>query len=325
MRPADEAPVASIEKAANAYLSSLDEAQRAKAALPYDGNDRTKWAFIPLETRKGMPLMDMTEPQKNAAIQLLRSIVSQPGFEKSRKIMDMENVLRQLEGPNSHQRRNPEKYYFTVYGKPSPTAPWGVSIEGHHLSLNFVLEGGKIVDSTPQFFASNPATLKASYGDRFPQGLQILKAEEQLAFDLVRSFSPDQKKKGIVAEKAPKEIRWADQPQPLVESPQGIAVANMTEPQKKLVRELMNAYCQSMRKEVAEERWSLIEKAGFDKIHFAWSGATDPGIGHYYVVQGPSFLIEFINVQADAAGNVANHIHCVWRDMQGDFHLPIGK
>ncbi len=147
--------------------------------------------------------MDMTEPQKNAAIQLLRSIVSQPGFEKSRKIMDMENVLRQLEGPNSHQRRNPEKYYFTVYGKPSPTAPWGVSIEGHHLSLNFVLEGGKIVDSTPQFFASNQRPSKPATAIVFHKDCRSSKPKNNW-LSIWSGLSPDQKKKGIVAEKAPK-------------------------------------------------------------------------------------------------------------------------
>ena len=63
--------------------------------------------------------------------------------------------------------------------------------------------------------------------------------------------------------------------------------------------------------------------AGVDTIHFAWAGANKPGIGHYYRVQGPTFLIEFINVQPDAEGNVANHIHAVWRDMAGDFAIPL--
>jgi hypothetical protein len=33
-------------------------------------------------------------------------------------------------------------------------------------------------------------------------------------------------------------------------------------------------------------------------------------------------VIEFCNVQPDAEGNPANHIHCVWRDRTGDFDLP---
>jgi len=81
--------------------------------------------------------------------------------------------------------------------------------------------------------------------------------------------------------------------------------------------------------EVAGERLALIEKGspaaaglvhhGWDEIHFAWAGALEPGKGHYYRLEGPSFVAEFVNVQPDAEGNPANHIHCVWRDKTGDF------
>ena len=66
-----------------------------------------------------------------------------------------------------------------------------------------------------------------------------------------------------------------------------------------------------------------MQKDGPGKIHFAWAGADKPGIGHYYCIQGPSFQIEFVNTQADSAGNPANHIHSVWRDLRGDFAIPV--
>ena len=43
-------------------------------------------------------------------------------------------------------------------------------------------------------------------------------------------------------------------------------------------------------------------------------GSLDEGEPHYYRVQGPTFLIEYDNVQ-----NGANHVHSVWRDFDGDF------
>ena len=54
-------------------------------------------------------------------------------------------------------------------------------------------------------------------------------------------------------------------------------------------------------------------------MNFAWLGATQPGIGHSYRIEGPTFVLELINVQDDPAGNKANHIHSVWRDARGDF------
>jgi hypothetical protein len=74
---------------------------------------------------------------------------------------------------------------------------------------------------------------------------------------------------------------------------------------------------------VADQRRKLIDENGWENIHFAWAGATEPGIGHYYRIRGTAFLIEFVNTQPDAVGNPANHVHCVWRDLTGDFDLPI--
>jgi hypothetical protein len=54
--------------------------------------------------------------------------------------------------------------------------------------------------------------------------------------------------------------------------------------------------------------------AGWDKVHFAWAGGLEKGQGHYYRIQGPTFLVEYDNTQ-----NNANHIHTAWRDFNGDF------
>jgi hypothetical protein len=237
--------------------------------------------------------------------------------------MLLENVLRKLEGPDSHARRNPDKYYFTVFGTPNPTGTWGVSIEGHHLSLNFVVQDNRIVDSTPQFFATNPAELQADYGDGFPKGLRLLKAEEELGFQLLKSLDSAQRSKAIIDAKAPADIRFAGTKQSELAAAEGIPATQLSPSQRETLHRLLEVYTGAMREEVAADRWKLIDQAGFDQVHFAWAGADQPGIGHYYRIQGPTFLVEFINVQPDAAGNPANHVHCVWRDLQGDFHLPI--
>jgi hypothetical protein len=59
--------------------------------------------------------------------------------------------------------------------------------------------------------------------------------------------------------------------------------------------------------------------AGLDKVHFAHSGGMEPGQGHTYRVQGPTFVVEFLNVQGDSAKNPANHIHSCWRSLPSDF------
>jgi hypothetical protein len=316
-------PAVMLVPTAKAFLESLNDKQRAQAKLEFDSEKRVQWHFIPMETRKGLPLMEMEANQKELALKLLQASVSNMGYNKATKIMSLESVLRKLEGPTSHERRNPEKYYFTLFGDVGPGKRWGLSVEGHHLSLNFVMQGNKIIDSTPQFFATNPAELKDDYGPGFKKGLQVLREEEQLGFEMLASLDDAQRKQAMLPGDVPSEIRGAGEPQPPTGESVGVRAATMTAEQKDKLKALMTAYTAKMRPGVTKERWELIENAGFDKIAFGWSGGDRAGVGHYYRVQGPTFVIEFINVQPDAAGNPANHIHCVWRDMQGDFDLPV--
>ncbi|WP_417738670.1 DUF3500 domain-containing protein [Rosistilla oblonga] len=313
---------AAMVQSANAFLSTLDDAAKSKALLAYDAAERTKWHFIPMPTRKGLVIRDMNPAQKAAALRLLRAALSESGYEKSRRIMSLEAVLLELEGPKSKGRRDPEKYYVTLFGEPNDTQPWGFSFEGHHMSLNFVVEGGKIVDSTPQFFASNPAEIKNDVSGPLKKGTRVLRDEEQLAFDLMASLQSSQREKAIFAAEAPAEISDAGEPQPTAPKLVGISYASLNGQQQEMLRSLVDVYIDSMTAEVAVDRRQIIDNDGWNDVHFAWGGALKTGIGHYYRVQGKSFLIEFVNTQPDAAGNPANHIHCVWRDLTGDFNLP---
>jgi hypothetical protein len=102
-----------------------------------------------------------------------------------------------------------------------------------------------------------------------------------------------------------------------------VAAKELSADQQQTLRKLIDVYAKTMPAAVAEARLAKIEKAGFDKIQFAWAGAMEPGIGHYYRVEGPTFQIEFCNTQPDSSGNPANHIHAVWRDTAGDFAIPV--
>lgn len=311
--------------AAQKFVASLDAKQREITLLTYDTPKRLQWHFIPMSYRKGLQVKDMTEEQRNLAHALLKSSLSELGYDKATRIMQFETLLNHLEKGKGPNIRDPHRYYFTLFGEPKSDSRWGLSIEGHHLSFNFVVDSGKIVSSTPQFMATNPAEVKDDYHPTVKKGTRILAKEEELAFTLVNSLNADQAKVAIIDATAPKEIRGAGEPQPSTDAAVGIPSDKLTAEQQKTLQDLMDEYLRAMPAEVASQRTAEIKEAGFAKVHFAWAGATKPGVGHYYRVQGPTFLIEFVNTQPDAAGNPANHIHCVWRDMRGDFALPIGK
>jgi hypothetical protein len=313
-----------MTSAAGNFLKVLTEEQRKIVVLDYDTPKRVDWHFIPKPERKGLQIKDMNESQRQAAHALLKASLSEIGYDKATRIMSLENLLRELEKTKkSSNIRDPERYYFTVFGQPSESGRWGLSVEGHHLSLNFVVEKGKVISSTPSAFASNPATVHNETPGSQPKGTRLLAKEEVLAFELLQSLTPEQRRVAIIAEKALSEIRAAGQPQPPQEAPAGIPASKLDEKQRKTLDNLITAYAENLPHDVAEARWAAIRQSGQDQIHFAWAGAVKPGIGHYYRIQGPTFLIEFVNTQPDAAGNLANHIHCIWRDMRGDFAIPV--
>ncbi len=313
----------SMTAAGKAFVDTLSDSQRAQTILPYDSEKRTDWHYIPKPSRKGLQIKEMSAAQRKAAHALLASALSAVGYSKATKIMELESVLDALEKNRENRLlRDPERYYFTLFGDPKDDGRWGLSVEGHHLSLNFVVDREQVVSSTPTFFGANPGVLRDDYGPGFPKGLRVLADEEQLAFDLLAALSDEQRAIAVIAPKAPRDIRDAGKAAPPEALSAGLAASEMSESQVDLLRKLIDAYVGNLPADVAAERLSAIEREGVDGIRFAWAGSDKPDVGHHYHVQGETFLIEFNNTQPDSAGNLANHIHAVWHDRSGNFAIP---
>jgi len=309
-----------MTSAAQAFLATLDKDARAKATMAFDDPKRLDWHNIPKPERKGLQVREMSSTQLAACNDLLRAALSPAGYDKAQKIMALENNLREGEkNLKGGQLRDPLRYFLTIFGQPESTGAWGWSFEGHHFSLNFVVRDGQVVSDTPSFWGANPATVHVYIPGGPEKGVRTLGQEEQLAFDLVNSLDDAQRKTAIIAEKAPAEYRAAGKPQPPHTAPEGLAVSKMTQAQKDLLWSLLVAYNSNLAGELTAARLDDVKANDFDKVHFAWEGATKPGVGHYYRIQGPTFVLELVNIQSDPEGNVANHVHSVWRSLKGDF------
>lgn len=295
--------------AAKNWLASLAEEQKAKAVFPFSADERKNWHFIP-KPRLGLPMGDMTPEQRYLAQALLSSGLSSRGYGQALTIMSLEQVLRDLEGPKRTFPRDPNLYYVSIFGEPGAVEPWGWRVEGHHLSVNFTLNHGEVVGGTPNFFGSNPGEVRQ--GPR--AGLRVLGVEDDLGRALVQSLSPQQLKEAVVDEKAPDDILTAAARKVDLGIPKGLSLGRLSTSQRSIAEKLILDYLGRLRGELAEGDWRRIQKAGFDKVRFAWAGGRDPGQKHYYRVHGPTFLLEFDNTQNDA-----NHIHAVWRDLERDF------
>lgn len=312
-----------VSSVASDLVETMTAEQKQIALYAFDSEKRLDWHFIPIPERKGLKIRNMTEQQQQVSHQLLRMLLSESGYYKTTRIMALETLLFELESPEGRERRDSLKYYVTLFGDPTGTERWGISFEGHHLSLNFTLEGNQIISSTPQFFAANPATIKTENSSGFAKGDAVLRREAGLGFRLINALDAKQQKVAIVAEKPLKEIRNAGEPHPAQEAAQGIAWNDLNADQQKLLKTLIYEYISAAPSEVRAERIAEIDADGWDKIQFAWQGATKPGEPHYYCIQGKNFVIEYANTQPDVAGNPANHIHAVWRDLSGDFGIDL--
>jgi len=250
----------------------------------------------------------MTPYQKHLASALLASGLSQTGYIKAVTIMSLEDVLKVIEN-DSGEVRNPEKYYFTVFGAPSEGGTWGCRVEGHHLSQNYTVVRGEVIDG-PSFFGANPAEVRM--GPR--RGLRTLRGEDDLGWEVMQALDEPQQKTAIVDPTAYKEILTAASRKAALQGqPSGLSAGEMKTRQFDALRALMEEYASNVAGELAKKRFAQIDQAGRN-VYFAWSGGTNRGDLHYYRVQAPSFLIEMDDTQ-----DKANHIHSVWRDFNGDF------
>jgi len=296
-----------MAECANRFLASLTPEQKTKATFSFEDAERVNWAFVPLE-RKGLTLRDMTPYQKHLAEALLNAGLSQIGYVKAVTIMSLEDVLRIKEKDNG-ERRNPEKYYFSIFGTPGDKGTWGYRVEGHHCSQNYTVVNGRVMNA-PSFFGSNPAEVRE--GPR--SGLRTLAQEEDLGREVIASLTEEQRKTAVVDPKAPNDILTSNKRQAALNGqPSGISAAKMTGAQFEKLQNLLEMYAQNMPEQVAQYREEQIKNAG-KNIYFAWAGGINKGDPHYYRVQAPAFLIEY-----DCTQDNANHIHSVWRDFTGDF------
>ncbi|HET9361281.1 MAG TPA: DUF3500 domain-containing protein [Vicinamibacterales bacterium] len=302
-------PSASMATAAERFLASLTPEQRQQATFAFDSAERLRWHFVPQFERNGLMVKAMTEPQRKAAHELLKTGLSDRGYTTYTQIMQLESILRETE-KGSGPVRDPENYRFSIFGTPAAKGTWGWRVEFHHISLHFSVVNGTAISSTPSFAGANPAEVREG-----PQkGHRTLGLLEDTARTLVTALDAGQRKTAIFNEVALNDIVTGNTLDINPLSPAGLPAFAMTPAQREMLSKVLDAYAGLMAPEIAADRMAKIKIAGMDNITFAWAGSIERGQRHYYRVQGPTFLIEFDNSQ-----NNGNHVHSIWRDFRGDF------
>jgi hypothetical protein len=301
---------AAAADAANAFLKSLSADLRAEAQFPLDSSERTNWNFVPM-ARKGAQLFKLDDKQAELIGPLLATALSPEGLVSARGVIKHENILRRVETERGIDatRRDPGLYYTSVFGTPSAAAGWSWRFEGHHLSLNVAQLPGQAPAVGPFFMGANPAKVLSGPNE----GFRLLAAEEDLGRALIHLLSAEKRATAMIRDTAFSEILTGNDREAKLEFA-GLTAADMNEAERKALRALIELYTGRLVQSSAKDVLGRLDKAGFDKVRFAWAGGTEPGQPHYYRVHGPTLLIEYDDTQ-----NQANHIHTVYRDLDRDF------
>lgn len=308
-------PVAAQDMVSKAqqFIRLLSTTQQAQTCYPFDTGERYHFSYIPRDDRKGIAVNDLNAAQRKALFALLNTALSTETVKKVNDIMQLELVLKGLEhrAENDHYR-DPGKYFLTIFGVPAANTVWGWRFEGHHVAFNFSGDRNELVAGTPGFLGANPAiVLEGPQKDK-----QVLRAETEQGFDLLRSLSPEDQQKAVIATTAPGEIITGAARQAMISHPDGIRYAELNPAQQQRLLGLVSLYVHRFTKLFADQMLKDIQQAGLDSLRFSWAGSTEKGLGHpcYYRIQGPTVIIEYDNTQ-----NNANHVHTIVRDLKNDF------
>jgi hypothetical protein len=200
--------------AAQTWLDSLTADQRAVAvgAVPADDSsdaERRRWFYTPTD-HGGLTVHQQRPAQQRAAMRLVATGLSTPGYVTVATTMGLENVLDHTEGFvtrfDRERGRDPGLYYLRVFGEPGGTAPWGWRFGGHHVSLNNLVVDGALVATTPCFMGADPASSPLLGG-----GVnRPLARVEDLARELVRSLDPELARRAVLHRKAPSDFVTAN-------------------------------------------------------------------------------------------------------------------
>lgn len=313
---AADARTTKVVAAAQAFLGTLDEAQKKAASFAWtDGVQRKNWSNFPQGgagvVRKGVRWGDLNATQRTALLSLLGAVMSSDGVRMAQEQMTADEIVKGSEsgGPVSF---GSDYYFVSFLGTPSATSPWMLQFGGHHLAINATVVGANIT-LAPSLTGGQP--LKFSKDGK---AVYIVEQEVKRAQVLLESLDAAQRGKVILGAKMV-DLVLGPGKDGMKLQPEGLPGSAMNAAQKTKFLALIEARLNALNADDLAVKMTEVQKT-LDQTYFAWYGPTAPEGAAYYRVTGPSVLIEF-SPQADrgGGGDVTNHAHNMYRDPTNDY------
>jgi hypothetical protein len=313
--------------AAEAFLATLDQAQRAKANIDLNEKTRTIWSNLPVGTtmqvgatdRNGLRLGEMSPVQEKAALALVAATLSREGFQKAMEIADADEVLETRSAPTRKPgapiRFGRAFYYVSILGKPSTTDTWMLQFGGHHLGINVTLAGRENV-LTPTHTGAQPATYTLGGKTIRPLG-----DENDKAFALISALNPEQQKQAVLGFEVRNLVLGPGADGKTI-APEGVRASTFTPAQRTMLAELAREWVGILGDEAAAAKMKEIQ-SGMNETYFAWAGPIASGKGAYFRIHGPAVFIEY--APQGAGDNNIDHIHTIYRDAANDYAARVTK
>lgn len=319
--------------AACRLLQTLSTTQRERACFAIDAPQWRTWINIHVNFyRHGIMLEELDTAQRALALNLMRETLSRRGFQQARDIMRINAFLAEL--TNSPDEFGEWPFFIAFFGQPESGDVWGWQIDGHHLNLNCMVVGDRIMLS-PAFMGSEPCRI-----DSGPMaGIATFELEQQAGLDMIRSLSVDQTHRALIGssllpDDLPESMQHPFDGRMLAGAFQdnaaipyeGVPADALTDAQRDLLLSLVGAYVGWARDDQAKISMDSVRQH-LDETWFAWMGNTADHGPFYYRVQSPVVLIEFDHhpgVVFDNSVPTPHHIHTVVRAPNGgDYGLDL--
>ena len=304
----------SLAKSANTFLSSLSNELKAQAALPYNSKEKAIWTNVPPRgPQGGVRLGDLNESQIKKALELLRTVLSEQGYNKAINIPLADDRL--LRNGKRRPGFGAEDYWLAIFGDPSSKKPWGLQFDGHHIAINLAFHGNRM-SMSPTFIGTQPREFKLGDNKIIPMAL-----EAPSGLKLFNRLNDEQKKTATIGSKRANLVAAAGR-DGFVPDQIGLSCKDFNKTQREALLDLIKVYIGDLPQPFLNSRIEeLISE--IDKMSFAWWGPPKKKGDFSYRLQGPSLIIEYAG--QDLGGDPHDHLHSMYRDPTNEYGARLGK